>query len=64
MLPLTATEHMSMDFNYLYYRHQISLFMSENAASDEARSSHHGLARRYAAEITAALRDRGRVVAA
>jgi len=53
-----------MDFNYLYHRHQVSVFMSENAASDEARASHLGLARGYSAEIAAALRARRPSVAA
>jgi hypothetical protein len=64
VLPLTATEHIPMDFNYLYHRHQVSMFMSENAASDEARASHRGLARGYAAKIASALRDRRPSVAA
>ena len=53
-----------MDFNYLYHRHQVSMFMSENAACDEARAAHRGLARRYAAQIAAALRARRPSVAA
>jgi hypothetical protein len=64
VLPLTATEHVPMDFNYLYHRQQVSVFMSENAASDEARASHLGLARGYSAEIAAALRARRPSVAA
>jgi hypothetical protein len=53
-----------MDFNYLYHRHQVSLFMSENAACAEARASHRGLARGYAAQIASALLDRRPAVAA
>jgi hypothetical protein len=43
-----------MDLNYLFHRQQISLFMAENAASDEARSVHRELASRYAARIAGA----------
>jgi hypothetical protein len=40
-----------MDLNYLYHRHQISLFMAFNAACGKARSAHRGLAEGYAARI-------------
>ena len=40
-----------MDLNYLYERHQVSLFMAEHAASEEARQVHRGLADAYAARI-------------
>lgn len=40
-----------MDLNYLYHRHQVSIFMAANAASDEARRVHRELAERYAAQI-------------
>ena len=40
-----------MDLNYLLHRHQISLYMAENAACDRSRSAHRELARNYAAEI-------------
>lgn len=40
-----------MDLNYLYQRHQVSLFMSENAACGQAREAHKGLALGYAAQI-------------
>ena len=40
-----------MDFNYLYKRHQISLFRARNAASDQARRAHRGLTEGYAALI-------------
>lgn len=40
-----------MDLNYLYQRHQISLFMAENATSGEARRTHRAFADRYAASI-------------
>jgi hypothetical protein len=45
-----------MDLNYLYQRHQVSLFMADNAASDEARRVHRELADRYAARIADAKR--------
>ena len=40
-----------MDLNYLYERHRVSLFMAENAASEEARHVHREFAERYAAQI-------------
>ncbi|HEV2594078.1 MAG TPA: hypothetical protein VGU01_02625 [Sphingomicrobium sp.] len=40
-----------MDVNYLYHRHQVSLFMADNAASEGARLVHRELADRYAAQI-------------
>lgn len=40
-----------LDLNYLYLRHQISLFRAENALCVEARRSHDGLARRYLRHI-------------
>lgn len=43
-----------MDLNYLYQRHQVSLFMAENAACDEARRAHRELANSYAARIAGA----------
>ena len=43
-----------MDLNYLYYRHQVSLFMAENAACDESRGVHRALAAGYAARIAGA----------
>ena len=43
-----------MDLNYLYHRHQISLFRADNAASDAARDVHRELAASYAACIDAA----------
>lgn len=43
-----------MDLNYLYQRHQVSLFMSDNAVSEEARHVHRELASRYAVQIAAA----------
>ena len=43
-----------MDLNYLYKRHQISLFMAEHSASDPARRIHRELAERYADRIAEA----------
>lgn len=40
-----------MDLNYLYHRHQISLFMATNARSEAARGVHRELAAQYAAQI-------------
>jgi hypothetical protein len=43
-----------MDLNYLYHRHQVSLFMAENAAGEESRRAHRALADGYAARIAGA----------
>lgn len=43
-----------MDLNYLYQRHQVSLFMAQHAASEKARRAHRGLADAYAARIVGA----------
>jgi hypothetical protein len=40
-----------VDFNYLYHRHQVSLYMAQNAASEEVRAAHRELADRYRARI-------------
>jgi len=53
-----------MDFNYFYHRHQVSLFMSDNAASAQSRAVHRELTRGYAAKIETALRDRRLAVTA
>ncbi|HEX5259745.1 MAG TPA: hypothetical protein VFW35_13320 [Sphingomicrobium sp.] len=53
-----------MDFNYLYQRHQVSLFMADNAASEPARRTHRALAEGYAARIADALRHRSPVAGA
>ena len=45
-----------MDLNYLYTRHQISLFMAENADSEQARKAHREFGRRYASRIAEAKR--------
>lgn len=43
-----------MDLNYLYRRHQVSLFMAEHSASDHARQVHREFAERYADRIAEA----------
>ena len=53
-----------MDFNYLYHRHQVALFMSEHAACAPARAAHRGLASGYAARIAAGKRGRRQVPSA
>ena len=40
-----------MDLNYLFQRHQISLFRSQHAPCPQAREAHRGLTLGYAAEI-------------
>jgi hypothetical protein len=40
-----------MDLNYLYQRHQVSLFMADNAGSEQARRIHRELAHGYASRI-------------
>ena len=40
-----------MDLNYLYHRHQVSLFMSDHAACDRSRTTHGAFTRAYAAMI-------------
>ena len=40
-----------MDLNYLYQRHQISLFMAENGSTDQVRRVHGEFADLYAARI-------------
>lgn len=46
------------DLNYLYRRHQISLYMSEHAACERSRDAHRELTAAYAALITSARRGR------
>ena len=43
-----------MDLNYLYHRHQVSLFRADDAASPGARRAHQGLADGYAGLIAEA----------
>lgn len=40
-----------MDVNYLYHRHQVSLFKADNATTEDARRVHREFAERYAAQI-------------
>jgi hypothetical protein len=40
-----------MDLNYLYQRHQISLFMAENGSTDQVRRVHGEFVHLYAARI-------------
>lgn len=40
-----------MDLNYLYQRHQVSLFMAENGSSETVRQVHREFGQRYAARI-------------
>lgn len=47
-----------MDLNYLYQRHQISLFMSTNAACESSRRTHLKFTDAYAALIATARRRR------
>lgn len=51
------------DLNYLYQRHQISLYLSEHAGSERARNAHRGLTDAYASLITSARRGRAVVLA-
>ena len=53
-----------MDLNYLYHRHQVSLFMSENAECEASRVAHRDMAIAYASLISAAKRDGGLPLAA
>lgn len=40
-----------MDLNYLYHRHQVSLYMSDNAKCHRSRSIHRSFTSAYAALI-------------
>ncbi len=40
-----------MDLNYLYQRHQVSLFMAEHGSSAHVRQIHGRFAEGYAARI-------------
>ena len=42
-----------MDLNYLYFRHQVSLFRSEHAACESSRQAHEVMADAYAERIDA-----------
>lgn len=41
-----------MDLNYLYSRHQISLFRADNADCEESRTAHREMADGYASQIS------------
>ena len=53
-----------MDLNYLYQRHQISLFMAENGSTDQVRRVHGKFADLYAARIADARQRRAPLRAA
>jgi hypothetical protein len=53
-----------MDLNYLYQRHQISLFMAENGSCDQVRRVHGEFADLYAARIADARQGRALLRAA
>jgi hypothetical protein len=53
-----------VDLNYLYHRHQVSLFMADNAASGEARRVHRELGECYARRIAEAKLSRMQLKAA
>lgn len=40
-----------MDLNYFFKRHQISLFLAQNAACAQSRAAHGEFARAYASQI-------------
>ena len=63
MLPLTDMER-NMDLNYLYQRHQVALFMAQNAACERARRIHGEFAERYGARIAEARRSRPQLMPA
>ena len=52
-----------MDLNYLYQRHQVSMYMEEHATSDTSREGLRGLAQGYA-EMIARAQGKARRVAA
>ncbi|HEX2804252.1 MAG TPA: hypothetical protein VHN55_09790 [Sphingomicrobium sp.] len=52
-LPLTDGSQ-NMDLNYLYHRHQVSVFNAENATCQQARLAHLNLVAGYAKKIAAA----------
>lgn len=51
MLPLTKMEQ---HIDYLYHRHQVSLFMADNADCEQSRRVHRELAEGYAVQIAQA----------
>lgn len=46
-----------MDLNYLYHRHGVSLLMADNAACQQSREAHLGLAAAYALLIADVIRQ-------
>ena len=54
MLPLTDVGDIRLDLNYLYHRHQVSLFRAANGATQVARRVHSELADGYASLIATA----------
>lgn len=46
------------DLNYLYKRHQISVYKAEHAGCESSRRAHRGLTDAYAALIASARRGR------
>lgn len=46
-----------MDLNYLYRRHQIELFLSENARTAQSRATHRALLADFASKIAQAKRE-------
>jgi hypothetical protein len=53
-----------MDLNYLYQRHQVSVFMAEHGSSDQVRRVHGEFAQLYAARIAEARHSRRSLQAA
>jgi hypothetical protein len=53
-----------VDVNYLYHRHQVSLFMADNAASEGARRVHREFADHYAAQIAVVKRPNATIATA
>jgi hypothetical protein len=53
-----------MDLNYLYERHQISLFMAENGSTDQICRVHGEFVDLYAARIAEARRSHASLRAA
>jgi hypothetical protein len=50
-----------MDLNYLYHRHQVSLFNADNAACQESRLAHRSLVAAYAILIQKTKRRERRI---
>jgi hypothetical protein len=53
-----------MDLNYLYHRHQVSLYMSDHASCDRSRRIHRTFTDAYAALIAGRRRHAALAVAA